>query len=182
MGIESSVYDAFNSTSNGNVKANHLVATGLALHSIYGHPTWVVSYENANGTPSFQGLGLLSAYSTSGNDVAFGDTKEEALQNYLTELATGTNNGAPPSGGSFQTLSGVISQITANVEGGQDYYYFELSGDATHVYRVQAGSANPSILFAKVGQHVTVSFLNLNLQTAVRNVSSFSDADVPLGS
>src|SRR6202021_1204858 len=133
MGIEAPVIQAFDNASGVGatlVKADHYQAVDLTLHVIYGHLTWMATYEPQGSNPSFVGIGFIYAYEATANNVVFGSSKSAALQNYLTQLASmaSANGGAPEQGGQYQTITGKIAAIGWDVTGGQKYWYVTLAG------------------------------------------------------
>ncbi len=61
MGIEAPVLAAFDNASGVGatlVKADHYQAVDLTLHVIYGHLTWMATYEPQGSNPSFVGARL----------------------------------------------------------------------------------------------------------------------------
>jgi hypothetical protein len=185
MGIEAPVTQAFDNASGVGatlVKADHYQAVDLALHVIYGHLTWVATYEPEGSQPSFVGLGFVEAYQATANNVVFGSSKSAALQNYLTQLASeGSANGtAPEQGGQYQTVTGKITAIGWDVTGGQKYWYVTLAGQPGHVYVGTVASVGPAIVLAQAGDQVTISVLNVGAQESTETMQSFTDARVPL--
>ena len=185
MGIEAPVTQAFDNASGVGatlVKADHYQAVGLALHVIYGHLTWVATYEPEGSQPSFVGLGFVEAYQATANNVVFGSSKSAALQNYLTQLASeGSANGtAPEQGGQYQTVAGKITAIGWDVTGGQKYWYVTLAGQPGHVFVGTVASVGPAIVLAQAGDQVTISVLNVGAQESTETMQSFTDARVPL--
>jgi len=152
------------------------------LHIIYGHLTWMVTYESGGGSPSFVGLGFVDAYHVRSDSVAFGTTKSAALQNYLIQLASqaSANGAAPGQGGHSTTVSGIVSTTTWDVSGGQKSWYFELKGDTAHAYVGTVSATSPALAWVVPGDHVTITFLKVNAQESVRTIQSFTDAQVPL--
>ncbi|HEY0806600.1 MAG TPA: hypothetical protein VGD84_16120, partial [Pseudonocardiaceae bacterium] len=139
MGIESPVTQAFDNASGTGatlVKADHYQAVDLTLHVIYGHLTWMATYEPEGSNTSFVGIGFVDAYQATANNVVYGNSKSAALQSYLAQLATeGTANGAAPEqGGQYQTITGKIAAIGWDINGGQKYWYISLAGQAGRVY------------------------------------------------
>jgi hypothetical protein len=185
MGIEGPVTQAFDNASGTGaslVKADHYQAVDLTLHVIYGHLTWVATYEPDSSSPSFVGIGLVDAYEATANNVVFGNSKSAALQNYLAQLATeGTANGtAPEQGGQYQTITGKIAAIGWDITGGQKYWYISLVGQPTRVYVGTVASVGPALVLAQTGDPVTISVLNVGGQESTETMQSFSDARVPL--
>jgi hypothetical protein len=185
MGIEGPVTQAFDNASGTGaslVKADHYQAVDLTLHVIYGHLTWVATYEPDGSSPSFVGIGLVDAYEATANNVVFGNSKSAALQNYLAQLAAeGTANGtAPEQGGQYQTITGKIAAIGWDITGGQKYWYISLVGQPTRVYVGTVASVGPALVLAQPGDPVTINVLNVGGQESTETIQSFSDARVPL--
>jgi len=185
MGIEGPVTQAFDNASGTGaslVKADHYQAVDLTLHVIYGHLTWVATYEPEGSSPSFVGIGLVDAYEATANNVVFGNSKSAALQNYLAQLATeGTANGtAPEQGGQYQTITGKIAAIGWDITGGQKYWYISLVGQPKRVYVGTVASVGPARVRAQPGDPVTINVLNIGAQESTETMQSFSDARVPL--
>jgi hypothetical protein len=166
----------------GSSNANRYQAAGLTLHVIYGHLTWMVTYEPEGSNPSFAGIGFVDAYQATANNVVSGSSKSAALQNYLTQLAgeTTANGNAPEQGGQYQVVTGTVAAIGWDITGGQKYWYVTLAGDRTHVYAGTAASVGPALVLAQPGDHVTIKILNVGLQESTRTMQSFADARVPL--
>jgi hypothetical protein len=185
MGIEDPVTQAFDNASGTGatlVKADHYQAVDLTLHVIYGHLTWMATYEPEGSNPSFVGIGFVDAYQATANNVVFGNSKSAALQNYLAQLATeGTANGtAPQQGGQYQTITGKIAAIGWDITGGQKYWYITLAGQPGHVYVGTVASVGPALVLAQPGDPVTIRILNIGTQESTGTMQSFADARVPL--
>jgi hypothetical protein len=185
MGIEDPVTQAFDSASGTGatlVKANHYQAVDLTLHVIYGHLTWVATYEPEGSSPSFVGIGFVDAYEATANNVVFGNSKSSALQNYLTQLATqgAANGSAPEQGGQYQMVTGKIAAIGWDITGGQKYWYVTLAGQPGYVYVGTVASVGPALVLAQPGDPVTISVLNVGSLESTRTMQSFADTRVPL--
>jgi hypothetical protein len=185
MGIENPVYQAFDNGSGVGaslIKANHYQAVDLTLHVIYGHLTWMATYEPAGSNPSFVGVGFVDAYEATANNVAFGSSKAAALQNYLTQLAgeSSANGNPPEQGGQTETVTGKIAAIGWDITGGQKYWYISLAGDPAHVYVGTVASVGPALVLAQSGDPVTITVLDVGAQESTRTMQSFTDPRVPL--
>jgi hypothetical protein len=185
MGIEDPVTQAFGNASGTGatlVKANHYQAVDLTLHVLYGHLTWMATYEPDGSNPSFVGIGFVDAYQATANNVVFGNSKSAALQNYLTQLASqGTANGtAPEQGGQYQTITGKIAAIGWDITGGQKYWYLSLAGQPGHVYVGTVASVGPALVLAQPGDQVTIRILNVGAQESTQTMQSFTDVRIPL--
>ena len=185
MGIEGPVTQAFDNASGTGatlVKADHYQAVDLTLHVIYGHLTWMATYEPEGSNTSFVGIGFVDAYQATANNVVYGNSKSAALQSYLAQLATeGTANGAAPEqGGQYQTITGKIAAIGWDINGGQKYWYISLAGQAGRVYVGTVASVGPALVLAQPGDPVTISTLNVGARESTETMQSFTDARVPL--
>ena len=185
MSIEAPVIQGFDNASGVGatlVKADHYQAVDLTLHVIYGHLTWMATYEPQGSNPSFVGIGFIYAYQATANNVVFGSSKSAALQNYLTQLASmaSANGGAPEQGGQYQTITGKIAAIGWDVTGGQKYWYITLAGQPGHVYVGTVASVGPALVLAQTGDPVTISVLNVGAQESTQSMQSFTDARIPL--
>jgi hypothetical protein len=185
MGIEDPVTQAFDNASGTGatlVKADHYQAVDLTLHVIYGHLTWMATYEPEGSNRSFVGIGFVDAYQATANNVVFGDSKSAALQNYLSQLATeGNANGtAPQQGGQYQTVTGKIADLGWDITGGQKYWYITLVGQPEHVYVGTEASVGPALVLAQPGDAVTIRILNTGAQESIATMQSFADTRVPL--
>ena len=185
MGIEDPVTQAFDNASGTGaslVKADHYQAVDLTLHVIYGHLTWMATYEPQGSNPSFVGVGFVDAYQATANNVVFGNSKSAALQDYLAQLAAeGTANGAAPEqGGQYQTINGKIAQLGWDITGGQKYWYITLDGQPGHVYVGTVASVGPALVLAQPGDQVTITVLDVGAQESTETMQSFTDARVPL--
>jgi hypothetical protein len=185
MGVEGPVTQAFDNASGigaSLVKADHYNAVDLNLLVLYGHLTWMAIYEPDSSNPSFTGVGFVDAYQATASNVVFGNSKEAALGNYLTQLASeGNGNGAAPEqGGQYQTFTGKIAAIGWDITGGQKYWYITLAGDKYHVYVGTVASVGPALVLAQPGDPVTITVLDVGTQESTRTMQSFTDVRVPL--
>jgi hypothetical protein len=185
MGIESTVTEAFDNASGTGaslVKASRYQAVNLTLHVLYGHLTWMATYEPEGSNPSFVGVGFVDAYEATANNVVFGSTKSAALANYVNQLASeGTVNGtAPEEGGQFQTVTGRIAAIGWDITGGQKYWYLTLAGQPGRAYVGTVSAVGPALVLAQAGDPVTIRVLDVGAQESTLTMQSFTDARVPL--
>lgn len=185
MGTETPVSAAFDNASGTGasmVKANHYQAVGLTLHVIYGHLTWMATYEPEGGNASFTGVGFVDAYQATADNVVFGSSKSAALANYLNQLSSeGTSNGtAPEQGGQYQTVAGAISAVGWDITGGQKYWYVSLKGHPGTLYVGTVSSVGPALVLAQRGDHVTIRVLNVGQRESTATMQSFTDSRVPL--
>jgi len=185
MGVEATVAAAFNNASGQGasmVKSNHYQAVGLTLHVIYGHLTWMATFEPEGDHPSFVGLGFVDAYHVSANNVVFGNSRSTALQNYQSQLSQeGNSNGnAPGQGSTDKTVKGVIAHIGWDVNSGQKSWYITLVGDPNHVYVGTASNVGPAIILAQPGDSVIVAVQAGDPKESQLTLTTFTDSRVPL--
>ena len=185
MGIENPVSQAFDNGSGVGaslVKANHYQAVNLTLHVIYGHLTWMATYEPQGTHPSFVGIGFVDAYEATANNVVFGSSRSAALQNYLTQLSgeSTANGSSPEQGGQVHTVTGKIAAAGWDITGGQKYWYITLADDPSHVYVGTVAAVGPALVLAQPGDSVTITVLDVGIQESTRTMQSFTDARVPL--
>jgi hypothetical protein len=185
MGVEGPVAQTFDNASGTGatlVKADHYQAVDLTLHVIYGHLTWMATYEPEGSNQSFVGIGFVDAYQATANNVVFGSSKSAALGNYLSQLASeGNANGtAPEQGGQYQTIAGKIAEIGWDITGGQKYWYITLAGQPGRAYVGTAASVGPALVLAQPGDPVTIRVLDPGAQQSTETMQSFTDTRVPL--
>lgn len=185
MGTESPVAAAFGNASGSGasmVKASHYRAVDLTLHVIYGHLTWMATYEPEGSNASFTGIGFVDAYHASADNVVFGASKSAALSNYLNQLsAEGTSNGAAPGqGGQYQTVTGTIGSVGWDITGGQKYWYVALPGQKGRLFVGTVSSVGPALVMARKGDPVTIRVLNVGQKESTETMQSFTDSRVPL--
>jgi hypothetical protein len=185
MGIESTVSEALANASGVGaslIRANQYVPVNLTLHAIYGHLTWMASYETNGDNPSFVGVGFADAYHATANNVVFGSSLSVALSNYLTQLASesSANGSSPSAAGTYETMTGKIAAIGWDITGGQKYWYLTLAGDRTHVYVGTVSALGPALVLAQVGDPVTIKILNIGASQSTRTMESFTDSRAPL--
>ena len=185
MGTEAPVSAAFDNASGTGaslVKSSHYRAVDLTLHVIYGHLTWMATYEPEGSNASFTGVGFVDAYQATADNVVFGSSKSAALSNYLNQLsAEGTSNGtAPEQGGRYQTVTGTIAAVGWDITGGQKYWYVSLKGKRGSLYVGTVSSVGPALVLAQKGDTVTIRVLNVGQRESTQTMQSFTDSRVPL--
>lgn len=185
MGTETPVSAAFDNASGTGaslVKSSHYRAVGLTLHVIYGHLTWMATYEPEGSNASFTGVGFVDAYQAAADNVVFGSSKSAALSNYLNQLsAEGTSNGtAPGQGGQYQTVTGTIASVGWDITGGQKYWYVSLAGQKGRLFVGTVSAVGPALVLAQKGDPVTIRVLDVGQKESTETMQSFTDARVPL--
>ena len=178
LSIESTVYHSFKS-ANANRKSYEPV--DIALHSIYGQLTWVVSYISSSGNNvAFQGVGLLQASDVNGANVVFSTTKADALDQYRSLLASGDQNAAPDAGGMTKSAQGTISRVVQITDNGNTYIEFVLTSDPAHLYRAKVSDNEPELPFAVAGAKIRVTYLDTGASATRRDVSAYDDLGLEL--
>ena len=215
MGIESTVAQAFCNAQGagaGNVRSNHLVPEHMTLHVIDGQLVWMASYESSKNSggqadasaqqegdsgdpcgngeapadnPTFTGIGFVPAYAATAASAVFGNTREAALANLFTQLASGNGNGNNPGAGATQvTVTGTLCEKDVD-PGTPATYYLTLCGaggkpDFSRVY-TGTSSVGPAIVLAHAGDAVTFRVLKVNASNSQQQVQGFSDKQHPVG-
>lgn len=202
----------------GNIRSNHLVPEKLTLLLLDGQVTWMASFEPSNpatlnggsgtvadqqdgdnadpcGTgegpadsPTFDGVGFVTAYHLSAANVAYGSTLDEAVANYAEQLAVQAQAGQQAGAGkTTTTITGVICAKDPDTSGGNETYYITLclpgssKPDTEVVYTGQSAVDGAAIVLAKPGDHVTMTVATYTAGAASQQIQSFSDAQHPLG-
>jgi hypothetical protein len=187
--VESNVKEAFNQTVSTTKKFD---PTALALHKIYGQLTWVASMvgdgqgdkSDDNGTvvpTSFAGVGVINATQADSSKAIIGRDKGDALSQYSTQIATGSNNNAPGANAQEKTLQGKLASVSPPlVFNGNTYMILTLEGDNAHLYRGQVTetATSLSMTVAKVGDQVTIKYIDTGGNNPIRNIASFQSASL----
>jgi len=119
------------------VKADHYQAVDLTLHVIYGHLTWMATYEPEGSSPSFVGIGFVDAYRGDGEQWP---CSAAASRTRCRTTSPSSPPRAPPTGqhqnraAQYQTITGKIAAIGWDITGGQKYWYLTLAGQPGHAY------------------------------------------------
>lgn len=165
----------------GKDNTNQLAPQHLAIHSIYGHLTWVGSLVKDGVV---QGISLIPAdQKPNGSNIIVRKTMGEALSAYQVMLATGAS--AKPG---EQSTSKVITAVTVTSvsspiadSAGATSIYFYVKGNAA-IYRVAidptASGSKLEAAFMKVGSVVTFSYNEIPGQT-LRTVQEYDDLGLP---
>jgi hypothetical protein len=178
--IESSVYNSFKTIPENNNGNGRLEPTHLALHQIYGEPTWVANFvaksDSAYGSP-YAGIGFVSANSVSTTNVAFGETMEEALSKYRVILARNPSTDAPGEGAMpQQVVEGTVQSFVTRIEGGNTVYLMILE-DPKRVYKASWEVSN-ELAFTVKGDKVAISYIDVG-EVPV-DISEFNNKNVPI--
>jgi hypothetical protein len=180
LGVGDNVKTAFASTQ-ANIRA-YDVSTPQ-LYSIYGRPTWVAIYTQANSSgATFQAVGLLAADDLNGANVQFAPSRDQALGLYSQWIAGhpkggGTNGGGPTStGNSGATMSGKVLRIAPTTVSGNTVYYIYVQGQS-HIFT--ASLAISSVLpLVQSGDQVSGTYLDTGQQVVA--LTSFTDSAITL--
>lgn len=204
-------------TGAGNVRASHLVPEHLTLHVIYGQLTWMASYEPSNpatqsggsadvagqqegdtadpcasgeapaNSPTFTGIGFVTAYHVSASNVAYGSNLGQALANYQEQLAVQANAApnAPGAGATQLTVTGTVCAKNSDTSGGNTTYYITMctaagKPDNSVVYTGQSANLGAPIVLSAPGDHVILKVAKYTATAAQQQIQSFSDAQHPL--
>jgi hypothetical protein len=178
LGVGDNVSTAF-ASNPANIR-NYDVSTPQ-LYSIYGRPTWlaIFSQANTNGA-TFQAVGLVAADDLSGNNVQMASSLSLALTQYSQWLAAhpkgGGNNGGPSSTGNTMTVTGKVLRIAPATQSGQTIYYLQIAG-SSHIFTASL-AISPLLPLVQPGDTVTGTFLETGQQVVA--LTTFADSSIVL--
>ena len=165
----------------GKDNTNQLAPQHLAIHSIYGHLTWVGSLVN-NGV--VQGISLIPAdQKPNGSNIIVRKTMGEALSAYQVMLATGASAKPGEQSTSKVITAATVTSVSSPIvdSAGATSIYFYVKGDAS-IYRVAidptASGSKLEAAFMKTGSVVTFSYNEIPGQT-LRTVQEYDDLGLP---
>ncbi|HEY6736808.1 MAG TPA: hypothetical protein VI322_03770, partial [Candidatus Saccharimonadia bacterium] len=182
MPIEESLTGIFESAMGTNGVKIPFQPVGLTFHVIQGEPTWMMTYLATNGK-SVAGYGFMQAYSSSPGDVAFGETKDAALDAYSTKLAAPSGSGTVQQGGKVANVSGVITDIQRWDESGQAFAHIKVDTKPGYIFKVQLNSKNAEVGFAHPMDTVVITYNDNGPDKKVVDVRSINVTPVkPAGS
>lgn len=140
-------------SAEGKVQEKGYFATVPVMYNVLGSPTYVISLKDKAGLIKMVALVSVEDYSL----VGLGETKQEALKNYKQVLkAKGNMLNLGSSSGSTE-VTGKITRIGQDVQGGTTYYYFTL--DTLENYILNTTSAtSEEITLTTVGDTVKLSY------------------------
>ncbi len=178
LGVGSNVTTVF--ASNPTNIRNYDVSTPQ-LYSIYGRPTWVAIFSQANSNgATFQAVGLVAADDLSGNNVQMASSLSQALTLYSQWLAAhpkgGGTSGGPSSTGNTTTIAGKVLRIAPATQNGQTIYYVQISG-SSHIFTASLG-ISPVLPLVQPGDSVTGTYLETG--QVVVALTTFADTSIVL--
>ncbi|WP_054738811.1 hypothetical protein [Cellulosilyticum ruminicola] len=140
-------------SAEGKVQEKGYFATIPVMYNVLGSPTYVISLKDKAGLIKMVALVSVEDYSL----VGLGETKQEALKNYKEVLkAKGNTLNLGSSSGSTE-VTGKITRIGQDVQGGTTYYYFTV--DTLENYILNTTSAiSEEITLTAVGDTVNLSY------------------------
>lgn len=143
-----------------------------AVHSIYGHLSWVMPLVGEGNV--YQGMAFMLYNDPSGSSVAIGRTLGEALTIYRQKLAQPAANGSPQENANQRTTEGTVTELTRQVENGQTIVYFRLDGNQERGYRIAATPDNLELTFLGVGDRARIIYIDPGPETKRVDVGSLS--------
>lgn len=154
-------------SAEGKVQEKGYFATIPVMYNVLGSPTYVISLKDKAGLIKMVALVSVEDYSL----VGLGETKQEALKNYKEVLKSKGNTLNLGSGSGTTEVTGKITRIGQDVQGGTTYYYFTL--DTLGNYILSTTSAiSEEITLTQIGDDVTVSY---EIYGDTLDVSSFDN-------
>ena len=179
LGVGDNVKTAF-SSNPGNIR-NYDVSTPQ-LYSIYGRPTWVATFTQANASgATFQAVGMVAADDLNGANVQMAPTRDAALSLYSQWLANnskGSSGGGGPSstGTTGVTMAGKVVRVSPTTVSGSTVYYLWVAGQ-THIFTASL-SISSLLPLVQTGDMVSGTYLDTGQQ--VVSLTSFADASITL--
>ncbi len=180
LGVGDNVKTAFASTQ-ANIRG-YDVSTPQ-LYSIYGRPTWVAIYTQANASgATFQAVGLLAADDLNGANVQYAPSRDQALALYSQWIAGhpaggGNNTGGPSATGTpGVTMSGKVLRIAPTTISGNTVYYLWVEGQS-HIFTATLSISNVLPL-VQPGDQVAGTYLETGQQVVA--LTSFTDSTITL--
>jgi hypothetical protein len=150
--------------------------SSVQLYTLYGKPTWVAIYTTEqNGGESFQGIGLVAAADLNGTSVIASTSKDVALAQYSSWLASQGDGQGPVAQTQKTAVAGSIYRINCTA----GLCSFIITGNS-HVFTAQM-PANASIVssipsylpLVQPGDKVQLTYVDTNESTQA--VTLFSD-------
>ncbi|MGI6270508.1 MAG: CvpA family protein [Candidatus Howiella sp.] len=136
------------SSAEGKVQEKGYVATFPILLNIDDQPTYFISLKDNAGLVKAYAFVSVSSY----QNVAVGDTIEEAQTQYIQMLGAGSAEKTPTV---LTQVSGRIERIEAAVREGNSYYYIRLEGvDRVYIAPITAGEMLPLL---RTGDEIILS-------------------------
>ena len=164
------------------VKADHYQAVDLTLHVIYGHLTWMATYEPEGSNPSFVGHRLRRRVPGDGEQRSVrqqqvgraAELPHPARQPGLRQR-DGTGTRRPVPDGNRQDRRHRLGHHRR-----AEVLVRHPGRPAGHVYVGTVASVGPALVLAQPGDPVTITVLNVGVQESTQTMQSFTDARVPL--
>ncbi len=175
LGIGDNVVHTFSSNPH-NIR-NYDVS-GVQLYNIYGKPTWVAIFSQANAQgATFQAIGLLDANELNGSNVQMEPTLNQALTDYQQWLATNAGGSSIASSqGLVENFSGKLLRIAPTTVNNETVYYLWVQGQSNIL--TAPLSLSPLLPLAQPGDMITGTYLNTG--TTVVTLTAFTDNSVQL--
>ena len=140
-------------SAEGKVQEKGYSATTPVMYNVLGSPTYVISLKDKAGLIKMVAFVSVEDYSL----VGLGETKQEALKSYKEVLKSKGNNVNLGSSSGVKEVTGKVTRIGQDVQGGTTYYYFTL--DTLGNYILSTTSAvSEEITLTEVGDEVTISY------------------------
>jgi len=179
MTVQGTVKD---SIKKAKTNTQHYEPEHLTLHKIYNQLTWVAPLipegddDDENKSKTDAGLALAPAVNPGVNNVAVGANKQDALNKYSDLLTANTSEDDPEANANTTSIEGVIDRI-ADLPSGR---VIILKDDTTHFYVQKVNDGTPELALARIGDKVTITFLDLGDDQPQRKMSRFDDLDLTL--
>ncbi|KKR17949.1 MAG: hypothetical protein UU65_C0004G0003 [candidate division CPR2 bacterium GW2011_GWC1_41_48] len=172
LGNESAVIKSVDSDKVVSIQKTYRASQPI-FYNIYGVESWVVPVLSKNNIVEMVAI----VYANDTRQVAVGETKQEALENYkdlLSEIkATGI---VPTDAKDTKKIAGKIIRITDATINGSTRFYLLIDSDQTKLFEVS--SRNTEILGSQVGDRVQITYDDTSEDRVA--VKSFDDLELNL--
>lgn len=140
-------------SAEGKVQEKNYQATFPVMYNILGTPTYVSSLKDKAGLVKSVAFVSVEDFSILG----IGETKEEALRNYREALASKGNHFTIENDTTRQDVEGIITRFSADVKGGNTFYYMTIDSETNIIFSATSKVAN-EIPLTVVGDKVKITY------------------------
>lgn len=159
-------------SAEGATQAMKYDATNFIIYNIVGKPTYVGPLKDNAGLVKAVAMVSVENYEI----VGVGDTKQEALRNYRSKLASRGNSAVADPLKQREKISGKVERFGQDVRGGNTFFYFRLEGRPKHVFVATSG-VSVTLPITEKGDIVTIGYSDTGSGTV--DIESFSNDSIP---
>lgn len=157
-------------SAEGAVQDMGYAATTPIPLNVGGMPTYFLMLKDNEGLVKSFSMINIEKYS----NVAVGKTIAETKRSYINTMNSNGNNVVFTDEAYGYTKEGIVTRITANIEGGDSYYYMVIDNDMTKLY--MASMVSEELPVTREGDKVKVSYIDESNGTI--NIVSFDNLEL----